>query len=100
MEACHLLTLVALLCRLNVNSAETPTGSNVSEIDFDLFRARFHRVYDVSTEEFDSRHNYFQVREKVTEGKGVREINLNLFLATFQRASKTDVTADHAHAHS
>ncbi|KAF3694164.1 Cathepsin O [Channa argus] len=50
-------TLVAHLC---VSPAETRIKLNGSAVDFDLFRAHFHRTYEVSSEESHRRHLYFQ----------------------------------------
>lgn len=59
--------VVASLCCQNVNSVETPTVLNVSELDFDSFRAQFHRRYEVGSEELMSRQNCYQVRDEVRE---------------------------------
>ncbi|XP_029020733.1 cathepsin O [Betta splendens] len=87
MAAYRLLTIVpvvcallAALCGLKGNSAETQIGRNVSEADFDLFRAQFHRMYDVTSDEFNRRHNYFRDSKK-------RQARLNSFSAVPQSAT-------------
>ncbi|XP_008277709.1 cathepsin O [Stegastes partitus] len=50
--------LVFPACCHNVSSDETTR--NNSAVDFDSFRAKFHRVYDFSSDEYSRRHLYYQ----------------------------------------
>ncbi|KAM9357125.1 cathepsin O [Symphorus nematophorus] len=53
--------LVTSLCCHNVSRDETPTKLNGgSAFDFDWFREKFHRSYEVNSEEFNRRHLLFQ----------------------------------------
>lgn len=55
-----LVVLFPLCCCQHVSSDETLMKLNDSAADFDSFREKFHRNYEVNSEEFNRRRLYFQ----------------------------------------
>lgn len=48
----------------NVSRDETWAKLNDSAVDFDAFRQRFHRMYEVNSQQFDRRLLFFQVGDE------------------------------------